>query len=150
MPNLHGYNPDDDYKGFGVIPAGAYDAVITDSKEKQNSPTSKDPNGSHLFLTFEIISGPQKGRKAFSNLNLNNANEQAVRISRAELKQICVACGGVRPTDSVELHNIPIVIHIEQDSNNRDVIKKYESSGPTAATVPSTAEAEDNTPPWKK
>lgn len=164
MPSLHGYDPTEEYTGFGNIPAGAYNAIITESKEVKNKKTP----GTHLALTFSILDGPQKNRKVWTRLNLQNESQQTVRISRSELKNICTACGGIRPTDSVQLHNIPMVIHVKTDDNGFDRIKKYESRGGAtvdAATVeppePATTVASDRTgnqpvqsaslsPPWKK
>lgn len=151
MAKLHGYDPDESYTGFGNIPEGPYNAIISKSEEKNNSPKSKDPSGSHLSMTFDIIDGPMKGRKLWINLNLNNKNEQAVRISRSELNQICKACGNLRPSDSVELHNIPLVIHVTKDDNSRDKIKKYEACGNKEALDPATVGgAAGSEPPWKK
>lgn len=158
MPSLHGYDPNEEYSGFGNIPAGPYNAIITESKEVKNKKTP----GTHLALTFTILDGPMKNRKVWTRLNLQNNNEQTVRISRSELKNICTACGGIRPTDSVQLHNIPMVIHVKSDDNGFDRIKKYESRAamPTPAEVsqpeaavtvasepPKTASL---SPPWKK
>lgn len=159
MPSLHGYNPDEKYTGFGNIPEGAYNAIITDSKEVKNKKTP----GTHLALMFTILDGPMKNRKVWARLNLQNDNEQTVRISRSELKNICTACGGIRPTDSVQLHNIPMVIHVTRDGNF-DKIRKYESrpAMPTpaevsqpepAVTMASSSEPAKTAslaPPWKK
>lgn len=146
MPNLHGYDPDESYTGFGNIPAGWYNAAITESKEVEN----KSGKGCHLALTFTILDGPQKNKKIWDRLNLQNPSEQTVRISRSQLKRICVACGDIRPTDSVELHNIPMAIYIDRDPKNEDFdrITKYQARGAPEATVPPD-DAPTNAP-WKK
>lgn len=158
MPSLHGYDPNEEYTGFGSIPEGPYNAIITESKEVKNKKTE----GTHPALTFTIIDGPMKNRKIWTRLNLQNPSQQTVRISRSELKNICTACGGIRPTDSVQLHNIPMVIHVKTDGD-WDRIKKYESRGGTAmapakveppeiaTTVASEpVQSASLSPPWKK
>ena len=67
--------------GFDAIPAGKYQAVITDSEEKRN----KAGTGTYLQLEFEVIEGDYKNRKLWTRLNLNNPNAEAVRIARATL-----------------------------------------------------------------
>ena len=88
--------------GYDPIPAGKYQAVITESEMK---PT-KTGNGQYLQLEFEIIEGEYKNRKVWARLNLENANADAVRIARADLSAICRAVNVLQPRDSVELHNL--------------------------------------------
>jgi len=113
--------------GFDPIPEGDYEAVITESEMKEN----KNKNGHFLKLTFEIIAGDHKGRKLFNNLNLDNPNSDAVRIARGELSAVCRAVGVMQPKDSVELHNLPMVIKVKlsKDANGdiRNEIKGYAS-----------------------
>jgi hypothetical protein len=124
-------------------------AVITDSEMK---PT-KAGTGTYLQLAFQVIEGPCKNRFVWSRLNLQNANETAVKIARAELSAICRAVGVMAPKDSVELHNLPLVIHVackkRQDTGEiSNEIKGYsrrESPLPVSA-----APATDGPPPWKR
>ena len=60
--------------GYDPIPAGKYQAVITESEMK---PT-RTGNGQYLQLEFEIIEGEYKNRKVWARLNLENANADAV------------------------------------------------------------------------
>ena len=92
--------------GYDPIPAGKYQAVITESEMK---PT-RTGNGQYLQLEFEIIEGEYKNRKVWARLNLENANADAVRIARADLSAICRAVNVLQPRDSVELHNLPLTI----------------------------------------
>ena len=91
-----------------VIPVAWYPMTITASETKE---TSKK-NGSMLALEFTIIDGQYKGRKFFSNLNLVNANAQAVEIAYAELSAICHATGVMVVNDSQQLHNIPMDVKV--------------------------------------
>src|SRR6516162_5998202 len=94
---------------FEPLPDGKYLAVITDSEKK---PT-KTGTGQYLQLTFQVVDGPYKGRNLWARLNLDNPNARAVEIARAELSAICRAVGVLAPTDSVELHSLPLVIHVK-------------------------------------
>ena len=66
---------------FEPVPAGKYEAVITESEMK---PT-KSGSGSYLQLSFQIVDGPFKNRLLWSRLNLSNPNNQAV-VNLVQLK----------------------------------------------------------------
>ena len=133
---------------FEPIPAGKYLAAITDSEMK---PT-KSGTGSYLQLTFTILEGEYKNRVLWARLNLNNPNATAVKIARSELSAICRAVGVMQPKDSVELHNLPLLITVK--------LKKRQDTGELANEVKGYAKKEaaagkpqqatDNTPPWKR
>ena len=59
------------------IPAGKYQAVITDSELKM----TKSGTGSYLELTFEITDGEFEKRKLWARLNIRNSNQKAVEIA---------------------------------------------------------------------
>ena len=122
MANLGGFNASEvEPASFDAIPAGKYQAVITESERKE----TKSGTGEYLQLTFEIIEGDFKGRKLWARLNLSNPNQQAVQIARGELSAICRAVNVLQPGDSVELHNLPLTItrrrnrHLRRQRRNR-------------------------------
>src|SRR5690606_37665332 len=90
------------------IPPGKYVAVVTDSEMK---PT-KSGAGNYLQLTFQVVEGPFSNRLLWARLNLDNPNETARTIAQGELSALCRAVGVLAPNDSVELHNLPLVIHV--------------------------------------
>jgi hypothetical protein len=150
MANLQGFNAHEvePTTEFDPVPAGKYLAVITDSEMK---PT-KSGNGNYLQLTFEILEGPYKGRHLWARLNLDNPNETAVKIARAELSAVCRAVGVMSPKDSVELHNLPLVITVRckkrQDTGEiTNEIKGYEKKGEATGQP---QQAAGNTPPWRR
>lgn len=148
MAGLHGFEGDKDYDGI-LIPNGAYRAMIVETEEIQNSKKT----GTYLKIVFDVLEGPQKGRHVWLNLNLDNPSEQAVRISRAVLKQICIACGGLTPTDSSDLHGIPLVIHVDREERNdngqwKNRITRYESLMTVPEKETAGAEAAKDAP-WK-
>lgn len=157
MANLSGYNAND-YEPrapMTVIPNGEYPAVAIASEMKANSAGT----GSFLAITWEFTDEPVKGRKLFSNLNLNNPSEIAVNIARAELSAICRAVGVMVPDDSAELHNIPLIIVVgtkkRKDTDEiENVIKGFKPiTKATPAAKKSTAAkgaAAGGAAPWKK
>ena len=156
MANLNGFdaNQVEPTGDFDPVPAGKYLAVVTESEMK---PT-KSGSGSYLQLTFEIIDGPHKGRLLWARLNLDNPNATAVAIARAELSAICRAVGVLAPQDSVELHNLPLVIHVrcKKRDDTGEVTNEVKGYSPKAAPTEATpavkpaAPAANGTPPWKR
>lgn len=135
---------------FEPIPAGKYLAAIMASQMK---PT-KNGNGNYLELEFAVLEGNCKGRKLWARLNLNNPNTTTVKIARSELSAICRAVGVMQPKDSVELHNLPLVITVklkkrEDTGELTNEIKGY-AKKETATSQPQQAPVADNTPPWKR
>ena len=153
--------------GYDPIPAGKYQAVITESEMK---PT-RTGNGQYLQLEFEIIEGEYKNRKVWARLNLENANADAVRIARADLSAICRAVNVLQPRDSVELHNLPLtitgpinasrpVITVRCKKNQDDeIVNEIKGYGPrtslsgVAAAKPATPPPQsgaNSAPPWAR
>ena len=152
MANLNGFdaNQVEPAAGFDPIPAGKYLAAITASEMK---PT-KSGSGNYLQLTFTLLEGEFKNRILWARLNLSNPNQTAVKIARAELSAICRAVGVMQPRDSVDLHNIPLLISVKvkKRTDNDELtneIKGYEPKA-SAAGQPQQAPATDGTPPWKR
>ena len=142
--------------GFDAIPAGKYQAVITDSEMKD----TKSGTGKYLQLEFEIIEGDYKNRKLWARLNLENANSEAVRMARADLSAICRAVNVIQPRDSVELHNLPLTITVRCKKNQDDeIVNEIRGYGPrtslsgVAATKPATPPPQsgaNSAPPWAR
>ncbi len=151
MADLRGFdaNQVEPSSDFEPIPAGKYPAVITDSEMK---PT-KNGTGNYLQLAFQIIDGAFKNRLLWARLNLDNPNATAVQIARAELSAICRAVGVLAPSDSAELHNLPLVIHVRckkrpDTGELTNEIKGYAKKEIPPAT-PQPA-AVSTTAPWKR
>lgn len=90
------------------IPAGWYNAHITDSEAK---PTSAG-TGFYLELEMEVLDGPYAGRKVFDRLNLHNPNPVATEIAYKQLSAICHATGVIQVADSAQLHNRPLQVKV--------------------------------------
>ena len=117
--------------------------------------------GRYLQLEFEITDGEYAGRKLWSRLNIENQNAEAVRLARADLSAICRAVNVLTPSDSIDLHNLPLVIkvHCRKDKNTGEItndIRGYESKAnykpepkqaPATPTNAQTARIPSK-PPW--
>ena len=150
MAKLGNFNANDidPTTDFEPIPAGKYLAVITASEVKPN----KAGTGSYLQFTFQVIEGEPKGRFLWARLNLDNPNETAVKIARGDLSAVCRAVGVMTPKDSVELHDLPLVIKVKckrrKDTDEiQNEITGYERKE-SAAGKP--IQAPSSTPPWRR
>ena len=152
MANLNGFNANEvePTVPFEPLPAGKYLAAITSSETK---PT-KAGNGEYLQLEFTILEGEYKDRKVWDRLCTTHANPIARKIARGNLSAICRAVGVMIPGDSVELHNIPMLITVtckkrEGADEINNEIKGYEPKS-VAAGRPQQAPVNDGAPPWKR
>lgn len=147
MTNLNGFDASqvEPTNSFDPVPAGKYVAAITESEMK---PT-KNGSGSYLQMTFTILDGEYKNRVLWARLNLNNPNATAVKIARSELSAICHAVGIMQPRDSVELHNVPLMItvKIKKREDSGDLTNEIKGYEPKAAAVGQSQQAQTNTPP---
>jgi hypothetical protein len=148
MANLNGFdansvNPATD---FEPLPAGKYLAIITDSEMK---PT-KSGSGNYLELSFQVIDGPFKGRMLWSRLNLDNPSTQAVQIAQGELSAICRAVGVMQPKDSLELHNLPLLVTVKckKRDDTGDVVNEIRGYAKKETANGARAQETTNTPPW--
>jgi hypothetical protein len=150
MADLHGFNANqvEPTTEFDPIPAGKYLAVITDSEMK---PT-KSGTGHYLQLAFQIIEGEFKGRFVWARLNLDNANATAVQIARAELSAICRAVGVMTPSDSVELHNLPLMITVKckKRDDTGEISNEIKGYAKREAATGQPQQAPAATPPWRR
>jgi len=138
MANLNGFDANDHEPlgDFTPIPSGDYLALITDSDMK---PT-KNGAGQYLELKFQIVEGEYKGRNQWARLNLNNPSSQAVEIAKRELSSICRAVGVMRPKDSMDLHDLPLIISVK-------VTKRADTGEPSNEIAGYKSRAEARTEP---
>ena len=151
MADLRGFdaNQVEPTTSLEPVPAGKYAAVITDSEMKPN----KAGTGHYLQLAFEIIDGPCKGRRLWSRLNLDNPNALAVQIARAELSAVCRAVGVLAPNDSVDLHNLPLVVYVKcrKRDDTGEITNEIKGYAKQESLQPANAQpVSNNTPPWRR
>lgn len=113
-----------------VIPKGWYPAIVTASDV---GPTS---NGLGIIakFTFEVVDGPNKGKKVFTNFNVKNPTETAQRIGLGMLSSLAKACNRPQFDDTTELHNIHVLIKVDIDPGNekyaeRNKIVDFKNAG---------------------
>lgn len=150
MATLQGFDANnvEPTSDFDPVPAGKYLAVIIDSEVK---PT-KTGSGSYLQLTFEILDGQYKSRHLWARLNLDNPNQTAVKIARAELSAICRAVGVMTPNDSVELHNLPLMITVrcKKRSDTGDIANEIKGYARKEVAGGQPQQAAGTAPPWRR
>jgi hypothetical protein len=117
----------DPAKDMGPIPTGKYAAIIEDS-QIVNVKDFATTGGQYLECVHQVISGPCKGRKVWARLNLVNKNPTAKKIADSQFSAICHATGVLTPSDSAELHNIPMLIRVEFQEPNYDAQKNPKGS----------------------
>jgi hypothetical protein len=149
MANLNGFDASQvEPTSFDPLPAGKYLACITESEMK----ATKKGAGQFLNLTFEIIEGEHKGRKVWARLNLKNPSPQAEQIARGQLSAICRAVGVMTPRDSVELHNLPLVVtvKVKKREDTGDLQNEVSGYAKKETTAGQPQQAATSTPPWRR
>ena len=122
--------------------------MITASEMKSN----KAGTGRFLELCFTLIEGEYKGRTLWARLNLENPSELATKIAQSELSAICRAVGVTAPNDSVELHNLPLVIKVccRKRPDNGEIVNEVKGFERREAITGKPQQAQTNTPPWRR
>lgn len=115
---------------FKPLKAGWYPAELVKSELK----STKDKKGKYLSFQFKVIEDANdessEGRFVFTNLNIVNSNETAVKIAHSDLKAICEAVGHEGELeDTVDLHNIPLMIKVSYKPETPDWPAKNEIKG---------------------
>ena len=144
------------------IPAGKYLAAIVESESK---PT-KNGQGEYIELRLQVLEGPCKGRSVWARLCIKHPNPETVRIARSQLATICRSVNVLQPRDTMELHNIPLVVTVRTKTRADTGEQVNEVSGfaakaaapavgqPQQQYTPSTAGTgaayAGTTPPWKR
>lgn len=129
LPNVFVPEEAEDMK-FTVLKGGWYPAEITGSNIK----ATRDKEGKYIEFKFKIIEDANdeksEGRLVFTNLNIVNKNETAVKIAHSDLKAICEAVGHEGELeDTVDLHNIPLQIKLSVKPETPDWPAKNEIKG---------------------
>ena len=137
-------------------PPGSYEAAVTNSESRP----MKSGNGMGFNFEFEIISGNFKGRKVFVWITFEHrTSPQAQQIGREQLSALCRAVGVTQLNDTVQLHNLPLMITLGIDKNDptRNVVKAYKAKGgasgaatPTTSVQQQAGAAAGGTAPWAR
>lgn len=121
---------------FAPIPSNWYEAEIVKSELK----VTKNKDGKYISLACKILEGDYAGRLIYTNLNIVNKSDIAVKIARADLKAICEAVGHQGDLEDTEdLHNIPMAIKVSVKAETSQWPAKNEIKG-----YKEVSELEDN------
>ena len=133
---------------FEALPAGKYVAIVTASEMKR----TKAGNGQYLQLEFEVVEGQYAHRKLWARLTLDHPNALTVQIARAQLSALCRAVGVMRPRDSVELHNLPVLVTVKckKREDNGDIVNEVAGFEKREAKPAQAQFTRDAVPPWRR
>jgi hypothetical protein len=78
-----------------------------------------------------------------------------VQIARAELSAICRAVGVLAPNESIELHDLPLVVHVkckkrEDTGEIANEIKGYAKKEAPLAPAANAQSLANTAPPWRR
>ena len=91
-----------------LIDEGVYKAVVVKSELKDTK-----SGGKFLALTFVLTEGKHRNTEFVERLNIINSNTTAQKIAYETMARIAKAAGlQTLPTDSVQLHNKPMLIKV--------------------------------------
>ena len=116
--------------GSEMIPEGWYPAQITSTEQKPTAAAKRGESQSWLVEFVHTIVGPtHTNRKIFTNLNLGNESQDAIKMAYIEFGAICNGCGTGPVQRTEQVHNIPHMIHlkVEQAVFNPDGSEKYKA-----------------------
>lgn len=119
---------------YGPLPAGEYEMMIV----KSDTRATKAGTGHYLECEMHVLGGEFSGRRHWERFNLDNPNQQAVKIAQESLARLCNAIGATEVNDSEELHDRPFIaeVGIDKKDETRNVIWNYKAVGAAPATKP--------------
>ena len=138
--------------GFDPIPAGWYNARITEAEVK----STKAGTGSYVKVRYDITGPTHQGRVIYGNINLSNPNQQAEQIGIQQLGSLARAIGLEVISDSDQLINRDVQIKLSvkkdtsgqyNDSNDVKGFKAVDGAMPSMPTA-SAPTGKAATPPW--
>lgn len=139
--------------GFEPIPAGWYNARITEAEVK----STKAGTGSYIKVRYDITGPTHQGRVIYGNINLSNPNQQAEQIGIQQLGSLARAIGLEVISDSDQLINRDVQIKLSikkdtsgqyNDSNDVKGFKAIDGAIPSMSTVGAAPTGKTATPPW--
>ena len=136
---------------YEVLPAGWYTATINAADVKQ----TKSGTGRYIAVRYDITGPTHQGRVVFSNLNIENANPEAEKLARQQLRALMESIGiaKLENTDQLIGSNVKVKLKIERneqygDKNQVAAFSKQEGS--VAAKAPAPATKASAAPPWAR
>lgn len=149
LPQTYNVNDLPTGSQYELLPAGWYDAIISDAEVKQNNART----GEFIKVKYVITGPTHEGRQVFQNINISNPSALAEEIGRKNLGDICRAIGLATISDTDELLNKSLKIELkikksadEKYGDQNDIVKYAELN----KQVESKPDSKPNrtTPPW--
>lgn len=122
-------------RDFELLPAGAYDAEITNAEVKD----TKTGTGCYLSLELTLLGPTHQGRKVWANITLKNANAQAESIGQAQLSSLCRAVNIPVLQDSDQLFQKVLRIRLKITPAKGEYAAKNDVSAYEAVGTPQPA-----------
>lgn len=100
-----------------VVPTGNYSVKVASAEVKE----TKAKTGHYLQVGFRITEGEYEGSVLTDRLNINNKNEDAVRIGLSALKTILTVGGHKNPNfigDTDEMIGLELGIYVEENPHS--------------------------------
>lgn len=82
------------------LPEGLYHVAIVSAESKQ----ARGGGGEYLAVEFKVLTGAHENRRHFENYNRGNVSEDARRIARQQMADLCIALG-IHPKSDADLKN---------------------------------------------
>lgn len=138
---------------YSLVPRGEYIAQIEKWELKDNK-----NGGNRISCQIRILDGDFTNKVLFTDITMENANQQAAEIGKKHRAQIANAIGNMQPRSPDDWLNIPLVISVTiQKSKNpdypddRNSIQGYKPVAGHAPTAQPTAQPQQRqqaaTPP---
>jgi hypothetical protein len=144
--NATEHNPELQQQG---MPVGKYPVKIIASGPRAST---NDPASGLLFLTCEILDGPQRGMTGQLTLNLWNKNDTSKEIAGRQLSAICHVTQTLHldaKPEGVELWGKPFILEMAQqpDSKYTQIAGVYDVAGAPPTRAASALAASATQPP---
>lgn len=152
MNFLNDFNAEDHQdEAFSTIEPGKYELIAESIEEKE----TKAGTGKFLSVKFQVISEESNGRVIYTNYNIENPNDVAVKIGKQQFSSFCKSVGVLRPKAVEDLINKPFTAEIDvkfskYKNENVNYIKKYIFGSTTEKAAPKVETKKEKVPPWKK
>jgi hypothetical protein len=133
---------------FSPLPDGLYLVLVDRAEEKK----TKNGNGLMIAVTFKVLDGDHEGRLLWENYNIENPNDTAQKIGRANLGRLIKALGIENPQSVDDLVDRECVVKVSLDKKDptRNRIVAYLPKGGRVKKVKPKTKADDKPPPWAK
>ena len=134
--------------GFEPLPDGWYNARVRAAEVKN----TKSGSGVYMSIRYDILGPTHQGRTVFGTSTVRNANPEAERIGREQLRQMFEAMGVNNVEDSDQLlgANCQIKVKLRDDPTYGpgNQVTGWKKMANSASTAP--AQDSKSTPPWMK